>query len=75
MEATVEVFVNNDCRVILQGAASQFSISKELAHLILHEKTIYEQGKCCVGAKTADRRPKGIQVDHSKRTFGACAPS
>ena len=36
--ATVQVFVNKGCRVILQEVAGRFSIGKASAHQILHQK-------------------------------------
>ena len=67
MVTNVDVFVNTDRRVTLQEVANQFSINKTSDYTQINR---YEQGKCCVDAKTSDRRPIGSQSDHGKRTFG-----
>ena len=57
MVVNVEVFVNKDHRVTLQEVAYQFSIGKESAHQILHEKL-------GMGKVNARWMPKQLTEDH-----------
>ena len=71
MMANGEVLVKRDSKVTLQEVANQLSIGKASVIQILHKELSRSKIKCQESAKTADRRPKGIQSDHSKRMFEA----
>ena len=66
-----EVLVKRDNKVTLQEVANQLSIGKASVIQILHKGLGRSKIKSQESAKTADRRPKGIQGDHSKRMFEA----